>query len=151
MSWPRTVAFSGNASTRPLKTCLPRRPPCDRRFCACSLLQNCSPNASISLHAWICGRMSGIPHLQRATRPAGQTSKAPFSVSTASAWVWWRRRACRNCERKRTATSRVVRLLSRPMWIAGTCLQGTATRSMRRTISSMPGSRFLPTSGANRF
>ena len=134
------VNFSANVSTRPLKPSLPRLPPCDRRFCVCNLLRNYFPSASMRPRARICGRTSGIPSPQRAMQPAGRTSNAPSSTNMASVRAWWRRRACRGCERKRTATNRVAPHSLRPTRTAGTCSKGPAMRSTKHTTPSMQGS-----------
>ena len=138
-------------STPPLKPSLPRRLPSARRSSTYNPLRNCSLVASTHPRARICGRTYGMAFPRRATQPAGRTSNAPSSASMASVRAWWRRRACRGCERKRTATNRVAPHSSRPMRTAGTCLKGPATISTKHTMPSMPRSRqHLSAAGESR-
>ena len=147
---PRTVPSHDNVSTRPLKPSWPWRLSSARRFSAWNPLRHSFQTASTRPRARICGRTYGTAFPRRATQPAGRTSNAPSSASMASVRAWWRRRACRGCERKRTATNRVAPHSSRPMRTAGTCLKGPATISTKHTMPSMPRSRFLPAAGASR-
>ena len=114
-------------------------------------LQNCSPNASTSLHAWICGRTSGTPCLQRATRPAGQTSKAPFlrkhgeCVGVVEASCVSRLQAQKDCNESCRSTFIETHADCRNMF-AGNCDEKHETYDAKYARFSV----ILPTSGANR-